>query len=131
MNPIATITGNVILKKNIVTFSIIKIILNNDTPSSYLFHYLKSFNLKHILFMFTIFSEYIYCIISTVQTAVSMRYKTFSLKISKLPTFSEITYIKISKCRGKCTKYLKMWHRMLYKTKQYLYIRDHTGTVMK
>ena len=35
----------------------------------------------------------IQCIISAAQTDISLRYKTFHLKINKLPTFSEITQV--------------------------------------
>ena len=62
---------------------------------THLFHYSKSFKDEHLFFIFLFFmSGEQHCIISTEQIDISLIYRSFSLKIIKLPSF-----LKPLKCR--------------------------------
>ena len=81
------------LRKNIVAVSFFQ----NCAIHSYSFLLILSFPLIEIIQALNIFSINIYAspvknkhVISTAQTDLGLRSRTFSLKINKLPTFSEI-----------------------------------------
>ena len=61
---------------------------------THLFHYLKSFKDEHLFYFLFFMSCEKHCIISTEQIDISLIYRTFSLKIIKLPSF-----LKPLKCR--------------------------------
>ena len=50
---------------------------------------MKSFNMN--IFSIYIYTHRVNIVISTAQTDLGLRSRTFSLKINKLPTFSEFT----------------------------------------
>ena len=52
---------------------------------------MKSFKHEHLFYLHLYMSSEHNIVISTVQTGLGLRSRTFSLKINKLPTFSEIT----------------------------------------
>ena len=51
---------------------------------------MKSFKHEHLFYLF-LYVQLKYIVISTLQTDLGLRSETFSMKINKLPTFSEIS----------------------------------------
>ena len=79
----------VFLRKNIVAVSFLKNVLYTHILYSFLFHLLKSFKHEHLFYLYLYMSSE--HTLSFQQTDLGLRSKTISLKIIKLPTFSEIT----------------------------------------
>ena len=91
------ITREGFLRKNIVAVWFFKTvlytnILNTCTSCTYLFHQMKSFKHEHLFYLHSIIHvQSTYIVTSTAQTDLGLRSRTFSKKINKLITFSEIT----------------------------------------